>query len=638
MPAISYKNFSGEVPREQPHLLQDTYAQLCENVELVDGSLTPLKNGLLLRQMLSNPVRGIFTLDGIAFYTWSVETLAWQSPIIDDMYNRFFFLQPSVGTFNVGSTLQMSANGPSPSSQVYRAGVPKAETAPVLALIELAEFIDYPGATASAEAWYESNGDEYGRSDVVLNTFTQLREYRFTSPAKPTETPEEAKLAVKFKFKEASGDEILSATIRAGETARSTALPGSVEFDLSVNDTACALKISYGVPSDRAYTYTFENDVGEEGAPATPAIISPTYVQAVRIGVTIENAAGFRPLQKVNIYRTYGSSATYLHAKVREVNATTFDDYTNSPEEVGDALASTDWLPSPLGLQGIDLTPGGWFVAFKGNMLYMSEPYRPHAWPYSVPFASAIRGVRVGRSTVVVTTADGLYVLNGAFPSNAQPTKVDLPQPGVAQRSMVVVDGGVAYASNDGLVIVEGGQATMAAGNKLFTRKKWRERYENALLDASMTFGYHDGCLVMTSKTTNNGFVIRLDENVGQFTRVTGGYDAMFLLPVTDTLYYSVGSNVYRFNSGAVMQADWWGKDFIFPTPVTFGAGKIVCDGPVRMRLYAEGNLVVDRTLSNGYFRMDNLLKELRWSVRLTTSAKVKEFVIGRSMLDLKNV
>lgn len=637
MPALAFKKFSGEIPRAQPHLLPDTNAQLCENVDLVDGALTPLRGGLLLRQMLSNPVRGIFTLDGINFYTWSVETLSFRSPIIDDLLNRFYFLQPSVGTFNVGTTLQMAANGPSPSSQVYRSGVPKAVTAPTLSLVELNEFPDYPGATVSLEAWYEDQGTQYGRSAVSANPTSPLRSYSFTPPAKPTDTPEGAKLGAKIKFSESSGTEIVSITIRAGETQKSSAIPGTVEVSLAEGSPS-VITLTYGVPETRAYTYTFENSMEEEGAPASPSQVSPTYLQAVRVGVTLESFSGFAPLSKVNIYRTYGASTSYLKTKVTQESGGTYLDTSVSPEDVGIALESTDWLPSPTGLAGIEITPNGWFAAFKGNMLYMSEPYRPHAWPYSIPFQSAVRGVRAGQGVLVVTTADGVYAVNGSFPSSAQPVKLSLPQGGIAQRSMAMVDGGVAYASNDGIVVVEGTSASSSAGAQLFTRKKWRERYDAALADASMMFGYHDGCLVMSSKTLGSGFMIRLDEEVGEFTRTTSGYDAMFLLPVTDTLYYSIGSDVYRFNTGAALTADWWSKDFVFPSSVTFGAGRLVGSGPARVRIYADGVSAYDQTISPGYFRLPNLLKQLRWSVRITTNAVVTEFAIARSMLDLENV
>ena len=637
MPAISYKKFSGEIPREQPHLLPDTCAQLALNVDVVDGSMSPLRDGLLLRSMLSNPVKGIFTLDGLNFYTWSVETLAFRSPIIDDSQNRFYFLQPSAGVFNVGRTLQMAYNGPIPTSNVYRAGVPKAVVAPTLSLIELTEFPDYPAATVSGEAWWELQGKSYGRTAVSLFQQQRLRRYTFTPPAKPQDTPDGVKLSLYFKFSDNAGAEIASFTLRSGEASKSAAIPGTVEATLTDGSPAL-VTFTYGAMEARAYTYTYENQWGEEGGPANPAIISPTYLQSVRILPTIESFSGFIPMAKVNIYRTYGSNSTYLKSKVTDSTGGSYIDSKTKPDDVGIALESTDWLPSPTGLAGIDLTPNGWFVAFRGNMIHMSEPYRPHAWPYSIPTPTAVRGVRVAQGNVVVTTADGLYVINGAFPSNAQLMKLTLPQPGIAQRSMVNVDGGVAYASNDGIAIVEGSSSSMAAGAKLFTRKVWRERYDVALSDASMMFGYHDGCLVMSSKTIGSGFLIRLDEDIGEFTRTTFSYDAMFLLPVTDTLYYSIGSNIYRFNSGDALEADWIGKDFIFPNPVTFGAGRIICTGPMRVRLYANGQAVYDETLSTGYFRLPNILKQIRWAVRLTGSNTVSDFAIARSMLELRNV
>lgn len=151
-----------------------------------------------------------------------------------------------------------------------------------------------------------------------------------------------------------------------------------------------------------------------------------------------------------------------------------------------------------------------------------------------------------------------------------------------------------------------------------------------------MRLGYHDGAIVMTSKTQNQGFVIRLDEGVGLFSRATTGFDAMFLLPVNDALYYSIGNAVYQYNAGAAKTFDWWSKDFIFPEHATFGAGYIRCDGPVTLKLYAEGELVYERQLSTGHFRIRDLKKQLRWSIRLTGTNTVRELHLARSMGEFK--
>lgn len=635
MAAIVYKTFKGEIPREEPHLLPDVYAQLAENCDFARSALSPMKDGLWLGNMASYPVRGIYTKDGITFYTWSQETQAFDSPIIDDAFNRMYYLTPSEGIFRVSTTLQMAHNGGSPT-QAYRAGLPRPTIAPVLSLLERSSFPDYPNVTAVCEAWWEVGGKTYGKAAVILSWPSVLRKYTFTAPTVPEDAPEGATLAASFKFvNQSDNKDIATFLLRAGFPSRTQSIPGSAEATLSVSGSAATIDIVYGVREARAYTYAYENTWNEESAPAPPATISPTYVQDVKIVAAAGDFSGYRPYQKTNIYRTYGSSPTYIKTETVASGLDYIDNSTN-PSSVGRALETTDYYPPVDGLEGLVMMPNGWFAAFKGNTLYMSEPYRPHAWPYSMTFPSGIRGLCPGQQSLVVTAADGVYVVAGTFPKSAQQVKLALPQPGIAQRGMTNIDGAVAYVSNDNVILVSGTSATAEAGQKLFTRSKWRERYQSSLQSAAMRLGYHDGALVMTSNAQGQGFVIRLDEAVGLFTRITGGFDSMFLLPVNDALYYSVGSTIYQYNAGNPRTFDWWGKDFVMREPDTFGAGYIRCDNSIRLRLYGDGDVVYDETITTGYFRLPPLSKKLRWSVRLTGSSVVHELAIARSMQELK--
>jgi hypothetical protein len=283
-------------------------------------------------------------------------------------------------------------------------------------------------------------------------------------------------------------------------------------------------------------------------------------------------------------------------------------------------------------------SPNGWYMGFKGNDLYMSEPYRPHAWPYIQKFPHAIRGVQAIQGGAVITTAGGVYLLNGSYPAATSQMKLDLPQPGISQRSMTEIDGAVAYACHDGFALISGASATMMASQKLFTRKKWREQYGDILDDNSMEMSFYDGCLITTSSTQPKGFALRLDEDVGAFTRLDVRMDAMFQLPINDALYYSVGSSLYTFRTGSNQTFVWWGKDFIYQKPQTFGAGYIRCDGPVGLTLYADDVQVHTATVSSGYFTIPDINGALRWSVKLSGSSKVYELQIARTMKELRDV
>ena len=650
MTIIAYRDFKGEIPRTEPHLLPDSNAQLAVDCDFANGSVKPIKGGFFMQSMQNNPVRGIYTEDGLNFYTWPQETLAFNSPVIDDTNNRVYYLTPSEGIFRVASKVGMTPFGPSPApGSQWKAGVPRPTTAPKLSLINRTTLHDFPNISVVGEAWWEDgSAKQYNRTAVTMVEVTPLRAYSFNKPARPDQPTGENvvaatyTLSVRITFKNTDdGTEIMSALIRPGVTSRSNSLPGGVEFSIDESSSEVAVvNMAWGVVETRAYVYTAVNTWEEEGAPSPPSTISLTYIQDVQIEVTAVDFTGYRPGKVANVYRTFGTSATYIQIEY-EYPGSGLIGYDRSwkPKVDGHALQSEAWTPPQDGLQGVVLAPNGWFAAFKDNTLYMSEPYRPHAWPYSMTFAKAIRGVCVGQQSIVVTTADGVYAVAGAHPSAAQQINLNTPQPGIAQRSMTQVEGAVAYASNDGIVFVSGSSASSELGQKLFDRGTWRARYGNQITNASMRFAYHDGALVSASATESNGFLLRMDENIGSFTRLSAKYDCMFFLPVNDALYYTIGNALYQFRGGSPGSFTWHSKDFIFPMQNTFGAGFIRCDQPTTITIYGDGVQVAQKTVTTGHFRLPaNMPRRLRWSFKLESAGAVYECMLGRSMMELQNV
>jgi hypothetical protein len=642
MSLIAYRSFRGEIPVAEPHLLPDTAARLAQNCEFVSGSLSPLKDGVLLRAMASSPVKGIYTDDGLLFYTWPVETIAFASPVFDDVHRRVYYLSPSVGTLYVTTRDAMAINGPTPSSSVYQVGVPTPTTAPLLQTVERDTLKDHPSAAALIYAWYELGGEAYQKTGTPVTTLTlsALRQYSFASPARATETPADAKLVCRFVFADAANDdaEIVSMTLRQGEKSRSLSLPGGIEAALEMVGSFGQVTLTWGIAETRSYVYNFQNLWDEEGPPSPAALVPVTYVQDVRITTYMVSFGSMRGWKQTNIYRTYGANASYIQTTATSPSANVYLDQGGSTASMGKVLESFDWDAPPTGLQGLELMPNGWMIAFKGDTAYLSEPYRPHAFGYSMKFRTTIRGVRAGQQSAVVTTADGVSLIVGASPKAAQPMTLQTPQAGTAQRGMTNVDGGVAYVSNDGLVLVDGAAASTQMSQRLFGREKWRELFGDSLADASLRLDYHDGYLVGASNERATGFVLKTQEDVGTFARLDVRRDSMFRLPVTDSLYYSVGSNVYRFAAGAALTFDWWGKDFILPTPGVMRVGYIRCDGPTRLTIYADDVAVFDQSgLTTGDFRMPEIMPiARRWSVRLRGSSAVHELLLAQTKSEMR--
>lgn len=639
MPVISYKTFDGEIPKWAADLLPNGNAQLATNCDFGDGKLRPMKDGALLQTMVNNPVKGIYTDDGLLFYTWAAETLAFKSPIIDDAFDRVYYLTPSVGQFRVALRSGMAFNGPSPATS-WKVGVPKPTVAPTLRTADRTTLPDYPSAVFAATAWWDYAGTKYSEGAVALTTVTALRKFTFAQPALPGSPPAGVAptLYVQIKVTDPTNSNalLMDVTVRAGTTARSQAFPGTLEIGMAVASSGVAnIDLVWGAVGSRAYVYVNENTWNEEGAPSPPATISPNYVQDVVITPTLEDFTGYRPFLNYNFYRTYGTTPTYVRTDVTGTGP--FTDASTRPSSVGIALQSTDWFPPVAGLAGLELMPGGWFVSFKDNILYKHAPYRPHAVPYEESFPTNIRGVRVGQSGLVVTCASGVFVVPGLSPQQDGYVPLSAPQPGVSQRSMTNLDGAVAFVSHDGLPMVAGSMASMDASQKLFTRKKWRERYGDIIDDFSIRLACYDGMLLATSSTQSKGFILRLDEDAGAFSRIEQRMEATFRLPVTDALYYSVGANVYQFQGGTDLTYDWWSKDFIFTKEVSFGAGHLIAAGSVTLKIYVDDVLWETKTLTTGPFRIAPI-KAKKWSLRLSGTAEVSQLEMAQSFQELKGV
>jgi hypothetical protein len=415
----------------------------------------------------------------------------------------------------------------------------------------------------------------------------------------------------------------------------------------------------------RAYIYTVSNTFGEESAPGEANVIDVTYMQEVQINIpTFPSFTGYVPFNQVNIYRTFGTNPNYLELPVGSdgyvsqtstISGTTqYLDASYKASSAGSLLISQEFYPPPNPMQNLVALPNGVFAAFYGNTIYFSEPYRPHAWPYSQTVPYAVRGICVSAQSLVVATNSGSYIFTGSTPDNMQQYKLPIPQGGIDPKLMLNIEGSVAFATQDGVVTVSGSQASLNMSQALFSREDWRNRYSSILTSPSTAkMAYHDGFLVLVDSASPLGFIIRLDEAAGTYTQFNEQYDDMFYMPLQDTLYYSKGGFVYRFRTDGYYTLDWWSKDFVFPDYTAFGALYIRSTSSVTITIYADGNQYYTFTASGtGYYRLPSFGtipavgggqptilpgSALRWSVRLQSSNLIQYVALASDMSELKN-
>lgn len=651
MAVLAFRKFFGEIPKESPWQLPDGAAQESVFCDHLQGFLAPLKDGLLLKTLTNagGAIKGLYTENGINFFTWLSETSAFRGPIAADSYSRVYYLTPSEGIFRVTTSPDAAyVNGGSPITN-YKVGVPKAANAPVLTLADRTTLLDYPLAAFTFTAWWEHNGTRYNQANVAPTATTApYRSYNFAEPA-AGDAPEGAKLVMQAVLAEGTKQLFtINSADGAATPGRTSALPGGVEMTLRKTASGYTVDFLWGVVATYAYVFTCTNLWGEESQPSAAALISPTYLQDVLITVTAPTFTGYRPFADYNIYRTFGNSPNYVRITKALVTGLQYRDETRGTGDVGPALRSVDWAEPPTGLEGIELTSDGWFIAFKGNTVYMSEPNRPHAWPYSKAFSSAIRGVRAGKRFVVIATAKDTHVMVGTHPASASYDKLDTPQAGINQRTMVNIEGAVAFASADGIVTVSGGRGSLELSRQLFDRVDWQDRYGAALATNGFRFAYHDGFLAALSDTVGRpGFLVRLEGEEGStFTELPFRFDAAFYLPVADALYYTVNNAVYEFGAGGgyLGSANWTSKEYRLPKPESFsvlyvrkGVGALTIS-----LLRDDGTLAAINSFSSAAgaytVRLPSTGRYERWAVWVQTNGPVYDIQYAGDPKELQGV
>jgi hypothetical protein len=198
----------------------------------------------------------------------------------------------------------------------------------------------------------------------------------------------------------------------------------------------------------------------------------------------------------------------------------------------------------------------------------------------------------------LITTERYAYVVAGPLPEQLSLTQLQIEQAGISQKSMCTLgEMGAAYASNDGIVIVQGLGATLASG-VLFARKEWRDRYGTLL--PKLRLAYHDGRLVglfpgvaQGESSNYQGFTIRFDEGAPVYTRLAVNGSAMVIDPLHDQLLVGGGPGFKEFETGAPLPLTWQSKEFILPRPENLGAMMIdYTGGPFFMDTHANEQLV----------------------------------------------
>lgn len=707
MAATHINRFSGILPRIPESLLPEHAATIAQNCDFAYGELRNTKDGFQLSSMSNSP-KSLYTDDGLTFYTWSSDVDAVRSPMVNDTYTRMYFTDGAQMKF--ANRLSTSINGGPPGTSTF-AGVPKPSAAPGLSVVA-PNVLDTSKYTVSFRFHYEYAGVKYQEQAIsyasnagATATFNLPGMARLVTHSTKDDFPNPGNSSLVYKATETGNCYTWNGSSYVGTGASGTptdAFPvlrmsvvvvadNSQLFDIYSDNSSFykdtgpwslslastgnttftgtfGTRIKDSEKETRAYVYTYVNIYGEEGPPSAPTVITTSPLLGANVTTKLDTVTGYATIKEIRIYRTPSGSAIAEYFYVGSYAALgqnpgnyVFSD-TVKGEQLNESLASLNWYAPPTGLAGLMSLPNGILCAWKGNELWFSEPYKPHAWPpqYVKPLDATIVGGIVHGSGAVITTVKQPYIVSGVSPDSMTVTRLNVDQAGVSKWSLAVVDGSVMYASHDGLVVLHGGMASLAQGQRFFTRDVWRERYASGL--SGMRFSTWDGRLVVFHGSgAFTPFMIRTDEADGTMTDLPAlNAQCAFVSQLSDQFYYAQGSTLYQFNGGSDLTATWQSRELVLPTPYSFGMLQAVCTGQWTLTLTASlstppqnglgtstrgpWTVVVSAQAVTAYvdisagtttIRIPGGFESDRWKVKLTGKGRFRELRMARTGREL---
>ncbi len=354
---------------------------------------------------------------------------------------------------------------------------------------------------------------------------------------------------------------------------RTIALAAHIDDLYSMGAFKAALPDPDPVYTDtRSYIATFVTDWGEESAPCDPTL-SLTIDTREAITVTLSAAAPTdRNLTHWRLYRTNTGSAGAAFQFVAEVPILTTD-YADSvaaadlgevcPSIGADGLAH--WSEPPAALRGLVGMPNGIMAGYVDNYVSFCEPYHPYAWPvaYQIPLQHKITGLGVFGQTLFVGTTANPSFISGSDSMSMSEQMLPESQACVSARSIVSAQGGVLYASPDGICFasLSGVEVITTA---LFSREDWQ-----ALTPSSVFAVMHEGVYYFTY-TGNGGGCYALDTLAKKLCRIVLSATAFFYDGSTDALYYVSGTAVKKAFATLRRTGIWRSPKIVMPRPKGF--------------------------------------------------------------------
>lgn len=365
--------------------------------------------------------------------------------------------------------------------------------------------------------------------------------------------------------------------------------PSGIFLEMGVPNPTTAPTVSAsggsGASTSRVYLYTFISQFGsieeESGPSPTSAIVNVLNGGTVTVsGLPAAAPTGAYNITKIRIYRQATGSQSDPFLKVADVNigVTSFVDNVTATG-LGQVLPSASYEPPPSDLKGLVAMANGILAGFRGNEVYFSEPFLPHAWPsiYSLTVEFPIVGLAAFGESLLVATTGTPFLITGSNPAAMSQSKLAIYEPCVSKRSIVADRDGAQYASPNGIVRIAQGFAGLVT-KSLFTRDDWQFYNPSSMVGAMLDGSYYLFYSKVVAGEISKACLILDADNAGAAVTESSLYtDAIYIETTTASMYVVDEDEIKLWEGDNVnfLPYEWRSKAFVLPRPLNFGAVQV---------------------------------------------------------------
>jgi hypothetical protein len=338
----------------------------------------------------------------------------------------------------------------------------------------------------------------------------------------------------------------------------------------------------------RAYLYTYVVKLGatyaEEGINSPISNISDYGSGNVDLSLFSEPPTQ-RSIGAIRIYRTSSSSSGASEFRYVGEFDTDGVDFTTktftdnvAEADLGEVLSTSTFTPPPTALKGLIALKNGSLVGYAGRRVYFSEPYLPHAWPYSYAIDANIVGLGLIGSTVVVLTDEYPYLMDGQPDAIITTKLISSQSPCVSSRGIISCELGVLFPSDDGISLVTYDGVTLFSYEYL-NKDQYNLNYSPTSIRAEYYdgkyFAYHGG----------GGFIIDIREKTLSGLTDPLLSSALHYSIVDSKLYFiafgddSNPNALYQFQGNSkdsYLEYTYRSKRYLFASELNFSSCKVV--------------------------------------------------------------